>query len=220
MAKENIAKLGQGGAGVVTGAERPGGVLAALQELQGLNFALLAGAGANTKINVAAIRTEDTVMTALNNNAGTFTDITGTITIDDLRAKGTVTAAAVTAGDTVTVDGKVYTAVANATVVEKHDYTKFKLGANNNETAANLAAAINKRMAATANPNVSAAAVNAVVTVTARAEGTSGNSITLASSNGVRLAVSGATLAGGSATGGIRSSGVTNSVWLFWYNKK
>lgn len=217
--KENIARLGHGGANAVTGGDRPGSLSAVMKEIQGWQMSLLTGAGANTKVNLAAIRQEDTIVGALNNNAGTITDITGTMSIDDLRATGTVTAAAVVAADTVTLDGKVYTAVANG-VDPGLDYTKFSVGASNTECAANLAAAINRRMANTAVPNVFAEAASAVVTIKAVEEGTDGNSIALASSNGGRLAVSGANLAGGSATGGVRSTGATNQIILFWYDKK
>jgi phage tail sheath gpL-like len=190
---------------------------AALTELQGLTFSLLAGAAANTAIALAAITPEDTVLFAMNNNAGTLTDITNTITIVNPHASGTVTAASVVAGDTVTVDGRVYTAVANGTAPVGN---QFSVGASDAACAANLAAAINAGETLDASSKVTATAASAVVTITARAAGTGGNAITLATSNNTRLAKSGTTLANGAASGNIKSSGTTNQILLVWLNKR
>jgi len=67
---------------------------------------------------------------------------------------------------------------------------------------------------------VSAAAVAGVVTVTNRVVGTVGNARTLVTSS-AHATVSGATLAGGTATNSVAFSGSTsgNLVVLFWYNK-
>lgn len=190
----------------------------AIRELQGLSYALLTGASANTKINVSAIRTEDTVLMALNNNAGTITDLTSTISIVDLRATGTVTAASVTAADTVTVNGAVFTAIANGATPSS--YKQFSVGASDTACATNLAAAINAQQAAPAVTQVVTASSNAaVVTITAVAEGTGGNSLTLATSDNTRLAKSGTTLSGGSATGGIKSTSASNQIVLLWFNR-
>lgn len=189
---------------------------AILKELQGLTVSLLAGAAADTTIALSAIRDEDTVLSALNNNAGTITDITANISINSLKASGTITCSAVDAADTVTVDGRVYTAIADgATPVGN----QFSVGASDTACATNLAAAINKGERLDATSKVTATSAVGVVTVTARTAGTAGNSITLASSDGTDLAVSGATLAGGAATGGIKSTSVTNQIILMWYNK-
>lgn len=211
---EAISQLGAGGAGYQ--GQEPGSAYAAIRELQGLSIDLLAGVAANTKINVAAIRPEDTVLKALNNNAGTITDISGTVTIDDPRATGTITLSGVTAGQTVTVDGLVYTAVTGTAA----NFTQFSIdGATDTLDAAALAAAINARENARDTQKVTATPAAAVVTVRALADGTAGNSIPLVK-NGAGITVSGAALAGGTATGGIRSTGVTNQVILFWFNKK
>lgn len=114
-----------------------------------------------------------------------------------VEASGTVTAAAAQAGDTVTVNGLVYTAVAGV----KADNTEFSIDTGNDETAADLADSItNDTRAGVTVPalDVTAAAASAVVTITASTGGVAGNSIDLASSNGTRLAVSGANLASGS----------------------
>lgn len=188
----------------------------AVHELQGLRQTVVTGGSADTKFNVAAIRQEDTVLSALNNNAGTITDITNTISIVDCRASGTVTAASVVAADTVTVDGRVYTAIANDATV---GLNQFRIGTTDTECATNLKNAINLGEQADATSKVTASSSAAVVTITARAEGTGGNSIALATSNNTRLAKSGTTLANGTATGGIKSSGATNQIILMWFDK-
>ncbi len=213
---ENLKNLGSGGAGLVPGVSP--NLVTALTELQGLTISVLAGAGANTKINVAALRSEDTILAALNNNAGTITDVTGSVTIEDVRASGTVSVGTVAAGDTVSVAGLTYTLVSNPTVIAQGDYSKVKVGASATECAANLAAAINAREA-NRNQVVLASAATTTVTVRAVAEGTGGNSVALAET-GNTFTISGATLAGGTATGGIKVSSITNQVLLFWFNKK
>jgi phage tail sheath gpL-like len=187
-----------------------------VKELRGLTQSLLAGTTANTTIALAAIRTEDTLIGALNNNAGTITDILSTMSINDCRASGTVTAASAVAADTVTVDGRVYTAVANGVTPA---FGQFSVGATDAACATNLAAAINLGEQADTTSKVTASAASAVVTITARAEGTGGNAITLATSNNTRLAKSGTVLAGGTATGGVKSTGATNQIILTWFNK-
>jgi len=216
MAIEQNSQLGVGGTGMHGAGQ--GSAARMLRELQGLRVSIVAGGSANTKLALSTIRDTDTIISALNNNAGTITDVTGTISIDDLRAVGTVTVGTAAANDTVAVAGSVYILVPAIEKVEQFDYTKVKVGATAAETAANLAAAINKREGNRSASQVIATAASNVVTVRAVAEGTSGNSITLAEV-GSSFTVSGATLAGGSATGGIRSTGATNSVILFWLEK-
>lgn len=70
---------------------------------------------------------------------------------------------------------------------------------SNSSAAASLVSAINAN--ATLDGRLSASSSNAVVTLTALEPGELGNSISLASSNGSRLAVSGAALSGGSNDG-------------------
>lgn len=211
MTLETVTSTG-GGAAL-----QSGDLKAAVKELQGLNVDLITGGSADTKFNIAAIRQEDTIVSAINNNAGTLTDVTDTMSIVDCRASGTVTAASVLAADTVTVDGRVYTAVAaDATAA----FGEFSIGDDDNECAANLAAAINLGEQSDTTSKVTASVASAVVTITARAEGTGGNSITLATSNNTRLAKSGTTLANGTATGGVKSSGATNQLLIHWFNKR
>lgn len=216
MSFEQNAQLGKGGAGL--SAAEAVNAATMLKELQGLSIDLLAGAAANTTLALAAIRQEDTIVKALNNNAGAITDITANISINDCRAFGTVTVGTVVAGDTVTVAGLLYTLVSNVTVVAPGDYSKVKVGASANDVAANLAAAINARESNRTQQVLATASTN-VVTVRAVAEGVAGNSIALVEV-GTTFTLSGAVLSGGTATGGIKSTSVTNQVILFWFNKK
>lgn len=117
------------------------------------------------------------------------------LTTPAIAASGTVTAATAIAGNTVTVNGLVYTAVAGA----KANNTEFSIDTGDDETAADLADSIqNDTRTGITVPSVDllAAAVGAVVTITADTAGVIGNSIDLASS-GATLAVSAAALAGG-----------------------
>ncbi len=116
-------------------------------------------------------------------------------------ATGTVTAASVQAADTVTINGLVYTAVAGA----KADNTQFSIDTGDNECAADLAASITADARAGTVGDTTAVAVGAVVTITTTVTGTGGNAVTLVSSNGTRLAVSGA----GTLTGGVTADTIT-----------
>lgn len=209
---ETNPDLGKGGTGL--NGSGPGSLNAIITELQGFRLSLLAGANADTKIDLAAIRQEDTVVSALNNNAGVITDITGTISVTDCRASGTVTLTTAVAGNTVTINDNVYTAVAGTPA----DYSEFSIDTSDTAAAASLAAAINARESA-GDGTVTATSALGVVTVTAVAEGTGGNAITM-TKVGAPIALSGAVLSGGTATGGIQSTGATDQVILFWFNKK
>jgi len=103
-------------------------------------------------------------------------------------ASGTVTLSSLVADNTVTVGSIVFTAKASPAGA-----TQFAVGADDDETAENLAAAINAHTSLT--NVVSASAAAAVVTISASRKLKMGNMIALAiSANG---SVSGATLSGG-----------------------
>lgn len=107
-------------------------------------------------------------------------------------ASATITSATPNAADTVTIAGG--TALAASATLQ--DATHFKIGATNTITAANLVTCIN---ASAINSYVFATSSGAVVTVTASRPGILGNLVTLVSSNGTRLPVTGSgKLAGGS----------------------
>lgn len=108
-------------------------------------------------------------------------------------ATGTVLIADVIADDTVTIGGVEYTFVAGAPEAEG----EVPIGADDDETAANLAAAINGAVLFTpAHPLVSATVSTATVTVAARIAGLGGNLITLDEA-ATDVTLSGAALSGG-----------------------
>lgn len=108
-------------------------------------------------------------------------------------ATGTVTCASVLAGDTVTVNGLVYTAVNGA----KADDTEFDMSGTDDQCATDLADSIDDDVRSGTSGDLSATATTDTVTAVTDVLGTGGNAITLVSSNGTRLAVSGATFSGG-----------------------
>lgn len=207
------SQLGKGGAGMHgTG---PGTAADTLRSLTNLRISLAAGAAANTKLAIAAMRPGDSLLSVLNNNAGTLTDVSALATIADLRAKGTVTCAGTqTVGDTLSVAGLVYTVAASAADVEPQDKSKVRATGNATTFAAALAAAINAREDGRTS-KVTATAAAGVVTVTAVEQGASGNAIALAET-GSTFTISGAALAGGSDTGGVSVNAVTNQVVVYW----
>lgn len=113
-------------------------------------------------------------------------------------ATGTVTMASVVADDTVTINNLIYKAVNGV----KSDNTEFRVddatGDGVDENAAiDLADSINNDGRGGTSGDVSATSSTDTVTVTTDVLGTAGNAITLVSSNGDRLAVSGNTFSGG-----------------------
>lgn len=112
-------------------------------------------------------------------------------------ADGTVTCASVLAADTVTINGNLYTAVAGV----KANNTQFSIDTSDTACATDLADSItNDTRTGTLNDVVAVSAVG-VVTASQTVRGVAGNATTLVSSNGTRLAVSGATFANGADNG-------------------
>lgn len=111
-------------------------------------------------------------------------------------ASGTVTCAAVQAADTVTIGGVTFTAVNGSPTGNQFDMSL----ATNTLVAADLVRSVNASSTAGVTGCITADNVAGVVTFTAAVPGKIGNAITLASSNGTRLAVSGARLASGDET--------------------
>ncbi len=107
-------------------------------------------------------------------------------------ATGTVTAASAQAGDTVTLNGTTLTAHASTAA-----NNQFVVGATDAATASNIAACINGSSTALVSTHCRALARAAVVHIFSRFGGKGGNATRLASSDGTRLAVSGARLTGG-----------------------
>lgn len=197
-----------------------------LQELQGLKIEVVAGAAAGTKMNVTGLRDEDTILAAIvsTDAGGALAEDKANITIEDLRASGTITVAAVANADAVNVNGVTYTFKDEPTLATDVPRT----AGDNDANAAALAAAINayetrRTGGGYATASVVASVASAVVTVTAVEEGTGGNAYVLTSTNGTRLAVTGSgTLTGGSATGGFKSTTdlSSKSVILAYFDKQ
>lgn len=202
-----------------------------LKELQNLNIDVVDGAAAGTKMNIAAMRPGDTIKQAIvlaDTWAPPVSDLAN-LTIQDTKASGTITVSGnPAADDTVTVNGVVYTWKAPGNLTQKN-HVKITTG-DNNAMAASLAAAINvyeNRYESQLNGDaqrvakVIATAASNVVTVKSLADGTAGNSYTLAKS-GSNVTVSGSgTLSGGTATGGIKSTTDLSAATLLviWYKK-
>jgi hypothetical protein len=208
----------------------PKGLLADLVEVQGRTMTVVTGATANTKINVAAMRKGDTLHNAIvfTDAGGAVADDAANMTIQDTHATGTLTISGnPVADETVTVNGNVYTWKAAANV-KALNHVAITAG-DNTAMAAALAAAINAYEARYQSqlhgdgwrtPAVSATSALGVVTVTALADGVAGNSITITEAS-TNVAASGATLAGGTATGGVKSTTDLSAkhVLLVWSNK-
>ncbi len=120
--------------------------------------------------------------------------------VDQVKATGTITISSYanlvnTTPDTIAVAGVTFTAQAGAATLGT---ATFRAATGNNETAASLCAQINAH--ATASALVTATVLNAVVTVTAVANGAAQNALALVYTDNhsdVGLSVSGATLTGG-----------------------
>jgi len=208
--------------GVAGSVVNDGTLAKVLQELQGLNISVVAGAAAGTAMNVAALRTEDTVISAVvsTDAGGALADDTANVTIQSTKAFGTITISGnPVANETFVVNGVTYTFKAAVTGPKQ-----VLITAGNNTTMATAAAAAINAYETTkvaVDAGVVATSALGVVTVTAVVDGTAGNAITLTEA-ATNVAVTGAgTLTGGTATGSIKST--TNltgkSVTLFWFNK-
>lgn len=110
-------------------------------------------------------------------------------------ASGSITCTGVLANDTVTIAGVTLTAVSGTPAADQ-----FQVGGSDAATAANLAAAISAD--STLSGYVSASVNSNVVSLSAATQCALGNLVTLASSNGSRLALSGANLSGGAGNNG------------------
>lgn len=90
----------------------PANVKDALSELQGLTTSIVTGAAAGTKMNIAALRDEDTILSVIvhTDAGGAQVDDRANVTIQSCKAFGTVTISGnPSAGDTVTINGDVFT---------------------------------------------------------------------------------------------------------------
>jgi phage tail sheath gpL-like len=99
------------------------------------------------------------------------------------RATGTFTLDTVIATDAVSINGVTFTAVASGATGNQ-----FNVGADDEETAENLAAAINASVTALVAGYVTAEAAGAVVTITSAFPGLAGNQTTIASADATIVA--------------------------------
>lgn len=210
---QSISLLGWGGKGVNTDLPK------AIAELQGLTISgPLTGAASGTAIALTGIDLGDTVVKALMQDGTTaqITDVTSNLSVVDRRAQGTLTLSGVVAGDKVAVNGKTYTFVAAPNFATNLTPRQVAVGATDTATAANLVKSI-----MSADSTLFASSNAAVVTVYARALGTSGNAITLdVSLSNAHITKSGATLAGGTATQGVvlNTNTTSNKLFVIWFN--
>ena len=120
--------------------------------------------------------------------------------IDNVFAFGTITLVSVADLDTVTINGLVYTAEDDGAALAEGEFaTESTPGADDTSDATNLATAISIDTRTGTTGAFTAATSTNVVTVTTDVAGTAGNAITLVSSSGSTLAVTGS----GFFTGGI-----------------
>lgn len=121
-------------------------------------------------------------------------------------ASGTITCASVAADDTVTIAGVTLTAKASPASESEWDQS-----GTNTADGASLASKINAH--SVLSKIVSAAAASGVVTVTVLQKGVIGNYITLVSSDGTRLAVTGSGYFA-SGTGGAKEAAVNYNLGI------
>ena len=126
------------------------------------------------------------------------TDKSGTPLV--IKATGTATCTSVVAGNTITINGIVFTGVTGV----KADNTEFSVDGNDAACATDLADSIsNDVRIGSDEPNIGldATVITDIVTIIARAGGIAGNDITMSETGG-NIALSGANLTGGAASGG------------------
>ncbi len=116
-------------------------------------------------------------------------------------ATGTATVDTILAGTTLTANGLVFTAVAGI----KTDFTEFSVLGTDGDVASDLAHSIHNDTRSGTSGDISASSSGAVATMTTDVSGTGGNAITLVSSSGTELAVSGS----GTFTGGVTAETLT-----------
>lgn len=148
------------------------------------------------------VLTAKTVLTITLAGGGAALKVGHTLNVSgtNVAATGTVTLASALAGDTVTVNGLLYTAVSGA----KADDTEFSIDTSDTAAATDLADSIDDDVRVGTLDDLSALGASAVVTATHSVPGPTGNVITLESSNGTRLEVSGALFTGGAGVDGLR----------------
>jgi hypothetical protein len=198
MAKEVVSsQLMKGGSGAVDQLPK------IVRELSGYTVSYVAGAAAGTKMNVAAMRAEDTIIAAIigTDAGGAWTDDVANCTTQSTKAVGTITISGnPVAAETVTVGGDVYTWRAAGTLTDAKDV--LITTGDNTAMALALATAINNWQnryngSYQVAPLVVASPAAGVVTITAVMDG-AGNAPAV--SNSANMAVTNNNTADVSAT--------------------
>ncbi len=148
----------------------------------------LAGSSAYLQVQETVVAASATATCATVTTGQTVTIAGTALTAAQKRASATATCATVLANTTITVNGQVFTGTAGA--VTLGDPT-FSIDTGNTETATSLAAQINAYAGVKVAGLVKAKSASAVVTIYAVTQGTAGNALTLTSSDGATLAVTG-----------------------------
>jgi len=154
--------------------------------------------------DVSATASTDTV-TLTTDVAGVAGDAT---TLAETGTTITISGAVFTGGvdaDFTTINGLVYTAVAGS---KGGDFTKFSIDGTDTVDGDDLADSINNDVRAGTLGDVSAVNAAGEVTLTSDQIGTAGDAVTLTSSDGTTMAVSGATFAGGDNPDNITVNGL------------
>jgi hypothetical protein len=156
--------------------------------------ALAAAINASTTAGISGVVTATSALAVVTVTASQPGAGSNGVTIENLGvvATGTATCASVDAADAIAINGQAITA--HATTAANN---QFVVGATDAATATNLAAAINGSTTAIVSKHVRALARGAVVHIFAKYGGIAGNAITLTTTDGTDLAVSGARLTGG-----------------------
>lgn len=121
--------------------------------------------------------------------------ITVSIPQDAAQASGTFTFASIAAGNTLTINGVVFTAESSGAGANQ-----FNIGSSDTEAAANAAASINASASPLVNEFVTATSALGVITVTAINPGVEGNDVTI--TGGTHVTASGVRLTGGTNDAG------------------
>lgn len=128
---------------------------------------------------------------------------------DEAKASGTLTCVSAVAGNTVTVNGLLYTAVSGV----KADDTEFSIDTSDNATATDLADSIDDDTRTGTLDDLTATATTNVVTAVAVTTGTEGNAITNVAPDAT-ITVDAATFSGGQmAEMGIQYSADDGTTW-------
>ena len=160
----------------------------------------LSGSGAYLQVASSVVAASATATCASVVNGNTISIAGQALTATQRRATGTVTPGTAgnvpVEGDTITLNGVVFTAVNGAVVLGE---ATFDISGNGQAQCDSITAQVNAYASSLLSGTVKARNSATVVTFYAVTQGTSGNAITLATSDNTRLAKSGTTLANGAA---------------------